>query len=1166
MKNEGFLLIGNKERKAIAFVLIIIIAMVLSPAGLRIQIPQLFSQRYFDTAQPNITEVKLAETKDSLFRKLPNGSTWIPLIGGYPSDSPPQSYVTVAQPAQLQVKTIIPGVWDFPVFVGKPPLPFDELQIPFSGFLTEIGNPEVPVITRLIQVPYGTNIQITSINYEEHIQYNTVVRPHQGPHFDHPDFNPPSFQQNLTTYFPGSSLWFPTRVAYLSGGQHNNPIIIRGHRVVALNILPVQFNGLTNSCKIFSEIRIGLNFQNTPIAPVDTRLVSPAFETLLEHTVLNYQSISFPSVPMPLRKSEPAQAVEAADYLIITTDEFKNAVQELADWKQQKGYLTKITTVEEIFKPGSDTYQEKVDDLTDYIKFAYDNWNPAPSYVLFVGDSDHIPPHYGMWHEMHLAGIGTDLPYFTVDGPDYVPDIHYGRLSVDSISDVLTMKNKIIDYEKSPPTDPNFYRTITSLAGNDFSHFDTMNYINEYLTSLDIAKNTFTETAVDEVKTKIAAGNTLVYYYGHGNAQNYYSFYGTSPEFDGWWDPAFYTEDFVDVMVGYHEWPLVLSLACNTGWFDGETDNESTTQPYSGFYEEGFNPNVDAFCEEITRLGNNKGAIAAIGATRLSELRSNKFFLTGMIDALWDGFDEEYSAGERLTLGQMMWFGKMMCFNAFTQEAILSQLTFEMYHLFGDPELAIYTQKPQELVVSYNDQIGFGGPQSFWVTVTSQDTQQRVQSAKVCVHGTTVHDVFYTNREGVAECTIVPLQSEALTITVTHKDFIPFQDEIVVCSQKAWITATPEDGVTGTDIVIHGENFNPQEEVKIDFGVFRELYIFDIQTSSFDEVISVPFGSAPQETIVAHQSDRCASVAFGRWDNRPDLVIYSQWDESTWYLNPAGSGSDANPRWNNPCIRVKSILSQIPVGTFELIPPSLYMIEADVRNISPEDAHGTTVLFEWSGWGIGQKEWTKIAESGPFNVPGNGITTFLAPFHITEEMDVCIRVTINHPEDANPYNNIGVENYEILYIGTLFHNTGEVDIPLFREIPRLSLNWSTEKDIDTEWIAVITRPPDSEGPSVFGDHPALEFITPGAITASNFQRTYVITGYEEGIIISGVEITIFRSSEIPIDPVYYIWNLIVLNLPSIFLLLIVIVILIVISVRLIRRRREKQRNQRNVDR
>ncbi|MFX1564464.1 MAG: C25 family cysteine peptidase [Promethearchaeota archaeon] len=1152
-------MIGRQERGVI--IVVCFIVMILLQVGFCPRIIPLPSQGPIALHKPQILELKPTESENSKQEKLPSNSSWIPLLSGFAADSPPQAFVTIAQPAKLQIKSLIPGLWEFPVNVGKPPLPFNELRIPFSGFLTEMGNPEVPIITRLIEVPLGADIQITKITSEEAIYTNLVVRPHQGPIFDHPNFVNPPFQQNSTTYFPGISQWFPSRVAYLSGSHHSNPIVIRGHRVVALNILPVQFNGATNSCRIISQINIELSFQNTPLAPIDTRLVSPDFESLLEHTLLNYQTISIPSVPTPLQKNEPMQSSNSADYLIITTNAFKSAVLELAEWKRQKGFFTRIVTVEDdIYEPASDTYQEKVDDLTEYIKFAYENWSPAPAYVLFVGDSDHIPPHYGMWHEMHLGGIATDLPYFTVDGPDYIPDIHYGRLSVDTVADVTNIMSKIQDYEKQPPTDPNFYRTITSLAGDSFEHVDTMNYINEYLGDLGITRNEFTDDDIPGIKSSIAAGNTLVYYYGHGDANNYYAFHGPQPTFDGWWNPPFYKEHFEEFSVGYHEWPLVLSLACNTGWFDGETDIESTEGIYRDYYDD-TNPignvNIDGFCELATRLGNDKGAIAVVGSTRCSELKSNKFFLLGMIDALWDGFNQEYSVGRHLNLGQMMWYGKMMCFSAFNLESPLTQLAFELYHLFGDPELTIYTQKPDELLVSYNQHIGFGGPQSFWVTVaSSQDPELMVQSAKVCVHGETVHEVFYTNRDGVAECKITPTQSEVLTITVTHKDFIPYQNEIAVCSQEAWITVTPKDGVTNTPLIVHGENFNPQEEVKIDFGVLRELFTFSIQGSSFDEQISVPSGTAPQETIVAYQSDRCATFAFGRWDNRPDLAIYSQWDESTWYLNPVGSGQDTNPRWNNPCIRLMNIGSPIPVGTYGMVPIGRYTIEADVYNISPEDAHGTTVLFEWSQWGIGQTEWIKITESIPLTVLGNDKTMFFAAFTISEEMNVCIRVTINHPNDLNPNNNIGVENYQTLFIGPRAHNTGTINIPLYQEVPRLDLNWSTNQNIDTEWIADLSRPGDSEGPSTLGEHPTLEFLTPDDVSISNFQRTYVITGFVGRNIISGVEITISRASQAPYDPLYHIRNLVLLNWPIV--LLILLILIIVILYLWIRRRKKRQ--------
>ena len=110
--------------------------------------------------------------------------------------------------------------------------------------------------------------------------------------------------------------------------------------------------------------------------------------------------------------------------------------------------------------------------------------DPAPSYVLFVGDIAQVPAHNG-----NSGSHVSDLYYCTYDGPnDIYPDMYYGRFSATSSSQLLPQIEKTLMFEQYTFPDPSYLDEVLLVAGVDASmaptygngqiNYGTDNYFN----------------------------------------------------------------------------------------------------------------------------------------------------------------------------------------------------------------------------------------------------------------------------------------------------------------------------------------------------------------------------------------------------------------------------------------------------------------------------------------------------------------------------------------------------------------------------------------------------------------------------------------------------------------------------------------------------------------
>ena len=574
------------------------------------------------------------------------------------------------------------------------------LNIPNYGFLGTLGRPQLPVVSTLVAVPTTDfNIDIIQTNIENTYSIGKIY-PAQSPQTDS---GPVNNDFEIDEEFYEQDVQYPGKIF-----EKIYDAKMRDIRFVKIEFYPVQYNPKQEIVTIYDEIKIRLKWEET-IVNVESDLNSAPFSKLYNNIFGNWDGfVDNVEFVEPDKESRE----EGCDYLIITHPDYYAEAMTLANWKNQKGIITKVVDTDET---GSSSNEIKA-----YIQDAYDNWDPRPSYLLLFGDSEYVP----------TSGSSFDLFYAKLDGSDYFPDIYHGRIPADSVAEAELIVQKILDYEQNPPTSSDFYNNFAVAAyfqDDENNGYETRRFvrtseeIRDYLMSLDyvgeriyvtesyinpthynngpygngepipdeLKKPTFPwDGNADDIINAIETGVFILNHRDHGGEE-------------AWGDPYFDTNHIAGLTNG-NLLPVVYSINCLTGKFD----------------------NYECFCEDFIRKEDG-GAVAVFGATRVSYSGYNDFLCRGFYDSQWPDFDPEIGEDTPMyTLGEQLNYGKVYMTETWGDPWGSEEYTFELFHVFGDPTMEIWSAVPEELDISY--------------TFTGDEIEIFVEDAKGSIKGAMV--------------------------------------------------------------------------------------------------------------------------------------------------------------------------------------------------------------------------------------------------------------------------------------------------------------------------------------------------------------------------------------------------------------------------------------------
>ena len=345
---------------------------------------------------------------------------------------------------------------------------YQQLSAPGLTRSFDQGNPNLPVISRLIDIPYDSDVKIKILNYDqEHVDLKThqikeTIIPAQPSINKSTDPKDVPFYKNRDVY-EANQFYQKEIVRFQDKGY------LRNKHLGYIEISPFQYNPVTNTLNVLRNIEVEITFEknNTKSASHLQKLQSPFFENLDLKTVNSSTS------------DETKALIEApVKYVIVSDPMFEETLQPFIEWKTQKGYnvITAYTGDPEV---GTTTSSIK-----NYLQDLYDN--PAdgvsPTFVLFVGDVEQIPAFDG-----NTGSHVTDL-YYCEYTNDNLPDVFYGRFSATSVAELQPQIDKTLQVEKYQMPDPLYLDNVVLVAGEDATYAPTygngsINYANDHYTN-----------------------------------------------------------------------------------------------------------------------------------------------------------------------------------------------------------------------------------------------------------------------------------------------------------------------------------------------------------------------------------------------------------------------------------------------------------------------------------------------------------------------------------------------------------------------------------------------------------------------------------------------------------------------------------------------------------
>ena len=359
---------------------------------------------------------------------------------------------------------------------------YARIDMPDAQVLDIKGEPALPYYNDLLAISSEKNVsvKVVSSSYKEYSA--SAVLPAVGPYLANSKKPAVSESKVYTT-----NSFYPAFTTQVEGVN-----TYRSLPYASVAVYPIQINPVTKKARCYSKITYRLTY--------DSKDGLKSLKSKKESLESFKEILSNPKAIDNLKdeSSDLRVSYSSYDYVIVTTNTYTAAAKKLADWKTMLGY--RCTTV--VKSSWTET------EVLNSVRNIYKSQSILPDYLLILGDHQDVP---GVKTTLSSTTFYSDNPYSRVKDTEsngsghYASDVATGRISPENATQANLIVDKIINYEKNPPTSSAFYNRVL-----DFAYFqDNGNDGKEDMN--------FTQSAEDIRNNLISKSYTVDRYYVHDN-------------------------------------------------------------------------------------------------------------------------------------------------------------------------------------------------------------------------------------------------------------------------------------------------------------------------------------------------------------------------------------------------------------------------------------------------------------------------------------------------------------------------------------------------------------------------------------------------------------------------------------------------------------------------
>ncbi len=589
--------------------------------------------------------------------------------------------------------------------------------------------------------------------------------------------------------------------------------------------------------------------------------------------------------------------------MIIADRMFEETLAPFVAWKTKKGFIVDVQYTDVI---GSTT-----DAIHTYMQGLYDAGtveNPAPTYLLIVGDINQVTSFSGSGHK-------TDMYYCEFDGEgDYIPEMYFGRFSATNVAQLQSQIDKTLMFEEYTFPDPSYLAEVVLVAGDDGSFGPThangqISYAHNYYFNSDHGVTDYTYlypdagSSASTIIADISDGVGFVNYTAHCSSS-------------GWGGPSFTTSDVPD-LENDNEYFFSIGNCCLSNKFD----------------------DTECFGEALLRA-ENKGAVVHLGGTNSTLWDEDFYWSCGIAStintsagyeettqAAYDHLFHENDEDPYFSAGQINYIGNMSV-NASSSDN--KQYYWEIYHCMGDPSLMPYIGVPEEVSASYLSTVPIGMSS---LTVTTEE----MAYVAISLDGVLL-DAQLADASGVVVLNFAPLSTVATADLVITKQFrSPHIGEVMIIPNENDYDAMLQTIDNPSDLV-HISEATLSPEVTI-------LNLGQLNLTSVTVGYTLNGESAVEETWTGNLATLETDIV-----TFPEIVLPSGNNTITAYVNAPNGQTDEYPE-NDEVTKNVLVYSGNAKLTEALSPETIlcntntFIPEVILKNIDSFELNSATIKY-----------------------------------------------------------------------------------------------------------------------------------------------------------------------------------------------------------------------------